>query len=190
MEYSIFQRKNNLTNIKRNTEKFLYYLLISGGVLSLSIIAPKFPYELLKAYLKNRKFNRGKFNRDLNRLANRGDVRISKDNITITKKGKERVLKYKIDEMEIKKSKKWDGKWRLVVFDIPDYQRNASNTLRHKLLNLGFLQYQKSIFIHPFPCRDEIDFIREIFEVGRCVKFITAVEIDDSEYFVRKFDLI
>ena len=91
--------------------------------------------------------------------------------------------------MIIKKPKTWDEKWRLIVFDIPDYQRKASNTLRHKLIELGFLQYQKSIFIHPYPCQDEINFIREIFEVGHCVKLIVATEIEDQEYYLRKFHL-
>lgn len=181
--------KNQFENINRNTEKILYYLLIGGGVLALSILAPKLPYEILKHYLKNKKFKRHTFNRDLSRLANRGDIRIGKDTVTITKKGKERVLKYKIDGMEIKKQKIWDKKWRLVVFDIPDHQRKASNTLRRKLLNLGFLQYQKSIFIQPYPCQDELDYIREIFEVSSYVKLITAVDIEDQEYFLRKFNL-
>ena len=155
----------------------------------LSLVVPKLPYELLKAYLKRRKFDKSHFKRDLKRLANRGDIRIGKDIVTITQKGKERVLKYKIDGMRIKKPKTWDGKWRLVVFDIPDYQRKSSNTLRHKLIELGFLQYQKSIFIHPYPCQDELDFIREIFDVSQCVKFIVASEIEDQEYYRRKFHL-
>lgn len=181
--------KEKYSNINFNTEKILYYLLLSGGILALSILAPQLPHKLLKAYLKNRKFNKSKFHRDLSRLANRGDVRIGKDTVTITKKGEERVLKYKLDDMEIKKPKIWDKKWRLVVFDIPDYQRKASNTLRYKLQDLGFVSYQKSIFIYPYPCRDEIDYIKEVFEVGHCVKIIVAIEIDDREYFLRKFHL-
>ena len=181
--------KNNFQNINRNTEKILYYLLISGGILTLSVIAPKLPYDILKSYLKNKKFQHKTFNRDLSRLYNRGDVRLGKDTVSITKKGKERVLKYELDEMEIKKPTKWDKKWRLVVFDIPNPRRKVSNTLRHKLIDLGFIQYQKSIFIHPFDCRDEIDYVREVYDVGGNVKLIVAESIDDEAYFLRKFHL-
>lgn len=181
--------KNTLENINRNTEKILYYILISGGVLALSILAPKLPYELLKSYLKDKKFQRKTFNRDLSRLYNRGDIRLGKNSVSITRKGKERVLKYKLEEIEIQKPSEWDKKWRLVVFDIPNHLRKSSNTLRHKLIELGFLSYQKSLFIHPYPCREELEFIREVFEVGPFVKLIVAEEIDDEEYFIRKFHL-
>lgn len=178
-----------LDKIKYNTEKILYYILIAGGTIAASILAPKLPYELLKSYIKENKFKKFQFDRDLGRLDNRGDIQIGKDTISITKKGKERVLKYNLEDMVIKKPLKWDKKWRLVVFDIPNYKRNASNVLRHKLESLGFIPYQKSIFILPYECRNEIDYIREIYEVGSNVKLIVADEIDDEEYFKRKFNL-
>lgn len=172
------------------TKKILYYLLLSGGVIAISILVPKLPYEILKTYLKNKKFNKYRFNRDISRLTQNGDIRVSDNKIKITKKGKTRVLEYQLDEMTIKKQAKWDKKWRLVVFDIPDFYRKASNTLRRKLRDMGFEQYQKSLFIHPYPCQGEIDFIKEIFEVGPYVKMIIAEQIDGEERFLRKFDLI
>lgn len=176
-------------NIHLNTKKILYYILLSGGVIALSVLAPKLPYEILKAYLKNKKFNVTKFNRDIKKLSDRGDIRINKNSVSITKKGKTRVLKYKLDEIEIKPQEKWDQLWRLVVFDVPNEYKKSADTLRDKLKNFGFLPYQKSIFIIPYPCRDEIDFIKEIFEVGAYVHLITAIEIEDEEYFIGRFKL-
>lgn len=182
--------KDRFSKINLQTKKILYYLLLSGGTIAISILAPKLPYELLKSYFKNKKFYHKRFNRDLKRLSDRGEIKIGQNKITITKKGKSRVLEYQLDEMAIKKPPKWDGKWRLAVFDIPDWHRKASNTLRRKLRDLGFEQYQKSIFIHPYPCRDELDFIKEIFEVGPYVKLIIAEQIEGEERLKRKFDLI
>ena len=182
--------KDKFENITTKTEKILYYLLLSGGVLAASFFAPKLPYEILKNYLKNKKFNKSRFNRDIKRLSSRGDIKIGNNQVSITKQGKERVLKYKLDDMILKKQTKWDGRWRVVVFDIPDYRRKVSNILRWKLISLGFIQYQKSIFIIPYPCRDEIDFIKEVFEISPHVKLIEATWIDDQDYFLRKFHLI
>ena len=39
--------------------------------------------------------------------------------ITITEKGKKKLLIYELDSLEIKKPKKWDSIWRIVTFDIP-----------------------------------------------------------------------
>ncbi|MCX6806736.1 MAG: CRISPR-associated endonuclease Cas2 [Candidatus Berkelbacteria bacterium] len=186
--------KKDYSNIKYNTEKILYFLLITGGFAIASIIAPKLPYELLKAYLKDQdnrksKFNRGNFNRDLKRLVYRGDVSVKGGVVKITKQGKQRILKYTVGKIEIEPQKVWDRKWRLVVFDIPSLQRKISNAFRKQLFELGFAHYQKSVFIHPYPCRDQIDFMREIFEIGDKVKLITAIAIDDEEYFLKRFDI-
>ena len=181
--------KNNWPKIKINTEKILYYLFLSGGMVAASIISPKLPYEVLRNYSKNKKFLKHRFNRDINRLKKKGDVRIYRDSIIITQKGKERILKYQLDEIEIKEKNKWDKKWRLVIFDIPEKQRKKSNVLRRKLISMGFLSYQKSVFIIPYPCRDEIDYIKEIYEVSPYVKYITAINIDNGEIYRTKFKL-
>lgn len=181
---------DKFSKISFNTEKILYYILLSGGFIVASIIAPQLPYALLRAYLKNKKFQKFKFNRDLQRLKERGEVWITEDGIKITKKGKSRVLKYQLDDIEINKPPRWDKKWRIVIFDIPDHSREKSNYLRHKLIDLGFQQYQKSIFIHPYPCEDEIDYIKGMFEVRPYVKIFIAEKIEDEEIYKRKFDLV
>ncbi|MFC1757127.1 CRISPR-associated endonuclease Cas2, partial [Patescibacteria group bacterium] len=81
--------------------------------------------------------------------------------VVLSEEGKKRAFEFKIDEMEIKKPNIWDGKWRLVLFDVPEKRRNARDALRNKLQELGFRELQKSVFVFPYPCRDEIDFVVE-----------------------------
>src|SRR6185369_15437870 len=40
--------------------------------------------------------------------------------VILNKKGKELALTYNLEKMELKKSTKWDGRWRLIMFDIPE----------------------------------------------------------------------
>jgi DNA-binding transcriptional regulator PaaX len=112
----------------------------------------------------------------------RGDRAI----MTITEKGKKRLLKYNIDDIEIKIPKKWDGKWRIVSFDIPEKQKKAREALRHKLKELDFLPLQKSLFIFPYPCKNEIDFVTRIFQVESYVIFLET-KIIDGEYKPKKY---
>ena len=56
-----------------------------------------------------------------------------------------------------------DGEWRIVIFDIPEKFKKAREALRMKLKELGFLELQKSVFIFPYECEDEINFIVEVF---------------------------
>src|SRR3989344_7513510 len=79
------------------------------------------------------------------------DIKNNKDGstkMTLLNEGRKRILNYKIDEITIKKPKKWDGKWRLVLFDIPKEKKKLREALRFHLKRLGFYQYQKSVFLH------------------------------------------
>ncbi len=109
--------------------------------------------------------------------------------LTLSEEGKKRLLQYDVDKMVIKKPKKWDGYWRLVLFDIPERNKRGREALRGKLRQLGFFQLQKSCFIHPFDCKSEIDFISEFFEVSPYVNLILAKEVEGANQLAKYFTL-
>lgn len=88
-----------------------------------------------------------------------------------------------------KKEKKWNGKWFLVFFDIPEIQRNKRDYLRKFLIRLGFYQYQKSVYIFPYECEKEIKLIKNIVEGARYMKYIIAEKIEDEEDAKLHFNL-
>ena len=108
----------------------------------------------------------------------------------MTESGRKKALQYKIDEIKIKQPGSWDNLWRLTIFDIPEKKRRARDALRNKLRELGFLELQKSVFIYPFSCRDEIDFITEYFEIRPYVRYIEARFINNEAELKLKFNLV
>ncbi|MDP2930571.1 MAG: PaaX family transcriptional regulator C-terminal domain-containing protein, partial [bacterium] len=54
-------------------------------------------------------------------------------------------------------TKKWDGNWYLVSFDIPEKLRGTRNILRAVLRRLGFGRVQKSVWISPFNLLGDIE---------------------------------
>ena len=91
--------------------------------------------------------------------------------IVLSEQGEKRVLQFKIDQLILPKLKHWDDHWRIVLYDIPEKNKPAREALREKLKELGFYEWQKSVFIFPFPCRDEIDFLIEFFEIRSYVRY-------------------
>jgi len=108
---------------------------------------------------------------------------------TFNEAGKKLLLKYKFDELKIEKPKKWDKKWRMVVFDIPEKKKLARNALREKLKSLGFFQLQRSVFVHPFECQKEIELTTKIYEIEPYVYFVRADYLDNQERIKKQFDL-
>ncbi len=109
--------------------------------------------------------------------------------VRITKKGKEKLRAFSIDLIKIKKPKKWDGKWRLVMFDIPMRFTKGREALRYHLKELNFFQFQKSAWIYPYPCEDEIIFIADFFGVGKYVEILTAESILREDKLKKYFHL-
>lgn len=109
--------------------------------------------------------------------------------LILTERGKKKALTYQIDDIKIPPMKKWDKKWRIVLFDIPENMKKARDALARALKSAGFIKFQKSVFIHPFECRNEVDFIIEFFNVRPHVRFITATEIDNELHLKDQFNL-
>jgi DNA-binding transcriptional regulator PaaX len=110
--------------------------------------------------------------------------------LILSEGGKSRILKYNLDKIEIKKPVQWDKLWRLVIFDIPEKKGQGRKVLGAKLKELGFYPMQKSVFIHPYECKDEIDFITELFELAPYVRFLRVKDVDIELDLKNKFHLV
>lgn len=163
-------------------------LLVGGGVLL--VLSSPYAAQLILNYFKG---DRRKFARSVAHLKKAKYVRsYYKDGaevIEITEKGKVRSLRYDFDGMKIKVPKRFDGIWRIVMYDIQEHKKRSRDTLAGKLKDLGFYQYQKSIFILPFQCKDEIDFMREHFFLGDSIHYIEATHVDNEDELKKKFEL-
>jgi DNA-binding transcriptional regulator PaaX len=109
--------------------------------------------------------------------------------LILTNKGKLKSLTYYFQEMKIEK-KNWDNKWRAVIFDIPEKLRSGRDVLREKLKQLGFYELQKSVFVFPYECADEIEFIIELFNLRKYVRFGVFETIDNEFHLKKIFKLI
>ncbi len=104
--------------------------------------------------------------------------------------GKERAVTFNLENIKINPPKSWDGKWRIVIFDIPYYLRKSRDSLRLLLKQMGFYTLQKSVFIHPFDCQKEIEFITEYHRANKYVRFIIADSVDNESFLRKHFKLL
>ena len=100
--------------------------------------------------------------------------------------GKKKALTYNLENIKINRPKNWDSRWRIVIFDIPYYLKKSRDSLRFMFKKMGFYPLQKSVFIYPFDCQKEIEFITEWYKANKYIRFIVADSVD-NEYFLRKY---
>lgn len=139
------------------------------------------------------KYNRWKLRKELKRLHEQKDVKISKENnvyvVKLTEKGKMKTIKYKIDEMRLNPPEQWDKKWRLIIYDIPDDKKAARDSFRLLLKRLKLQQLQKSVYLTPYPCNEEIAFIREFYGISKFVQVLTISGLENEEAYLGYFGL-
>lgn len=109
--------------------------------------------------------------------------------VRITRKGEIKLKKFSIELIKIHKPKKWDGKWRLVMFDIPIRFTKGREALRYHLRELGFYQFQKSAWIYPYPCKDEIIFVADFYGLSKYMEVLTVESILRDEKMRKTFGL-
>jgi len=76
-----------------------------------------------------------------------------------------------------------------VIFDIPDRFKKAREALRKKLKDLGFIKLQESVFVLPYECENEINFIIEVFLIRSFVRFIRVKSFTNEEQVRLGFEL-
>jgi hypothetical protein len=111
---------------------------------------------------KIRKTTKSVFNQAVKRLVIQGIVKEKEGKFQLTESGKKIMWK----AFSIKKTldKKWDGKYRVVIFDIPEKKKALRAWIRDELYSLNYKLLQKSVFIGRYPLTEDI--IKRISEYG------------------------
>jgi len=167
-------------------------ILLGVGLLTTAVVAPN-AVQLFKYFLPKNNRDRWKIKQSFSSLEKKGFVKKKITNgeeyYTLTLLGSNRAKRYQLDTMKIKTQKKWDGLWRVDMFDIPEEKMMARRAINLVLKKLGCVQYQKSVFITPYPCTQEIDFVGECFEARKYLRIITARDVEGIEKIKKSFKL-
>ena len=179
----------------RDVSKKVILLLWGGLALGLSG-SPKTYFKILKAIGKEwKEIDKQALHRAIKNLYQSKIVDIKEDkegNVTLilTEKGKQKALKYDLDNISVPKMQKWDKKWRVVLFDIPEKRKKIREALRSHLKQMNFFEFQKSVFVHPFECKDEIDYLIEFYNIRPFVRFMISESIDNELHLKKHFNLL
>lgn len=190
--YKLFynDKENLLHALRRGTERYPYVkeillILAAGTVISAAFLMPGVARLLSPSVWQGREYKRNRLGQVLKRFRKQKIIEVVDTSegpiVRITQNGLMKALKYKLGEMKIKSKDTWDKKWRVVIFDIPEAKKRLRDEFREKLKQVGFYQLQKSVFVHAFPCADEIEFLRQVYRVDIDVTTIIASHIEGED---------
>jgi DNA-binding transcriptional regulator PaaX len=172
-----------------------------AGVLGVSIFSPggaRLGKDILRVLTEReredwRRYNPHYLRRTLGRLKQQKLVEITEENgeevVMLTKGGKRRILRYALDELSIPKPKQWDGRWRMVIYDVDERKKKLRDVFRLTLRSLGFFKLQESVWVYPYPCEEQVTFLREYYGVGNEVLYVVATTLEDDAPYRAYFGL-
>ncbi len=174
--------------------KIILSSLALTGVVTMAIFAPN-AIQAIKLF-DNRKrhhlpyYLRGK----AEKLKDQGHIRfINKSGTTyieITAQGLSLLERYRIEELLLEaRNRKWDGQWRIIIFDIKEYRRGVRDQLRRELASFGFVRLQNSVWVFPYDCEELIILLKADLKIGRDLIYIVSNKVEGDVLLRQRFGL-
>lgn len=175
---------------KRNMRNAVLVTIGLAGMLSVAAVAPG-AVQLLKVTGVNARL-RYQTKTVLGKLKHKGEIefveRDGKKYVRLTERG-ERVLELSGDRLMKTRPKKWDRRYRLVMFDIPERRKRTRDALRFKMNEVGFLRVQDSAWMYPYDCEEFIALLKAELHLGKDVLYAVIEEIDNDMWIRKHFGL-
>lgn len=173
-------------------KKIILQTVAAAGVLSVALLVPN-ALQLFKFLPKNNRYVNDKriyINKSRERLVKEGLLKYNnKSYLELTDFGKRILRQYQSNNYTLSKPKKWDGKWRMLVFDISEKRKETRDKVRRTLISIGFVRLQNSVWVYPYDCEDLITLLKADFKIGKDLLYVIADKIENDKVLRLAFDL-
>jgi len=166
--------------------------LAVSGMLVVAMVAPN-TLQLLGKFGVIRRL-RDQTSSALTRLARSGFVTFEnvggKKYARITEKGRHFLLyEQQKAALSVGERRRWDRRFRIVMFDIPERRRSTRIKLRTAMQQSGFLRLQDSVWVYPYDCEDFIALLKADLHIGKDVLYTIVEKIENDGWIRTHFKL-
>lgn len=176
---------------KRELAKMILVLVAASGMVITLAALPGLARLLPRLHRK--RYSADTLRKTIYRLDKRGCIAAEKINggykIFLTPKGREVLENYELRQEMIRVPKKWDEKWRILIFDIEEERRRVRDSLRSFLRFQGFKRLQDSAWVHPYECKEVMELLRTKCNVRHQALYLRAEHIDGDRWLRKEFGL-
>ena len=176
-------------NRRANIQKLLLASAAVVGGISVALVAPGVLGAMGKLGLIPSARQLEIIKRSRSRLVARGLLVYQDHLLRLTPKG-ERVLRhFELHDFKLRRPKKWDRKWRVLIFDIPERRKNLRPKIRYTLLAIGFVRLQDSVWVYPYDCEDLITLLKADFKIGKDLLYLIVDSIENDAHLKSHFGI-
>ena len=179
---------------RENIQKIILSSIAAVGLLSVAVLAPNALQALKFFGIEPRnKWQKYNSNHSIKRLKKHGLIIFEKTSrgifARLTPKGEDRLRKFKLLGYKLKKPKKWDKKWRVLIFDIKEERKGTRDKIRFTLKRIGFLRLQDSVWVYPYDCEDLVILMKADLKIGKDLLYLIVDTIEGDNKIKKYFKL-
>ena len=184
------EKKSKEKTANRNLQKMILQGVAIAGVLSIALVAPNVIGAMSKMGIIPRKREKEYISSSASKLVKRGLVFYDGHKYRLTRRGEGMLRRWQFLDFKLQRPKKWDGKWRVMIFDIPEKQKKTRNYLTLLLRRAGFERLQDSVWVYPYDCEDIITLLKTDFGIGKNLLYLIVEELENDKHLRKVFELI
>ena len=174
----------------RNLQKIILGLVATAGLLSIMAVAPNALQALGMFGIGKKGRQREIIANSRKRLVRNGLLEYTeKGFIKLTPKGEAKLRQLELHDFKLKRPKRWDKKWRMLIFDIREERKNLRDKIRRTLTVIGFVRLQHSVFVYPHDCEDLITLLKADFKIGKELLYVIVDKIENDGWLKKYFGL-
>ena len=184
------QETNSKKKQKRaNIQKIILHSVAGVGILSVALVAPNVVGAMGKLGLIPSSRQEEIIRTSRKRLVKKGLLVYKDGKLSLTPKGEKELRLMDADMYKVKKPRRWDGKWRVLAFDIKEKRRHLRWRVRSVLSSVGFIRLQDSVWIYPYDCEDMITLLKADLKIGKEVLYLIVDSLENDKEYRKYFKL-
>ncbi len=163
-----------------------------AGVLLVAMAAPN-ALQLLGGFGRNKYRFTNQAKTALSRLASKRHVIFVEKNgaryARITEAGKRALIleSHKFGLLAV--PRRWDKRWRIIIFDIPEKRRTVRDKLRMFMQSCGFYRLQDSVWVYPHDCEDLIALLKADLKIGAAALYLIVEQVENDKHLRHHFNV-
>ena len=184
----VLERESKRGTRKGQLQKVILSAVATAGVLSVMAVAPN-AFQALSMFGFGKKgTHRYTVETSRKRLVHNGLLEYAKEGfLKLTPKGEAKLRQLELHEYKTKKPKRWDKKWRVLIFDIREERKNLRDKVRRTLMIIGFVRLQDSVWVYPYDCEDLVALLKADFKIGKEVLYLIVDKIENDGWLKKQF---
>ena len=184
------EREAKRKRVKGYIHNAIFTTIATAGILLVAMAAPNTLQLLGKVPgMRHSRFN-AQARTALGRLAQKGWIVFERSEgrnyARITEAGK-RAFAFEAQKTGLYPRRRWDKRWRIVMFDVPERRRAVRDKLRMTMKSFGFVRLQDSAWVYPYDCEDLIALLKAELKIGFSALYLVVEPIENDKFLRREF---